>query len=863
MDENNLADGMPSTIGRYKVLEGIGFGAMGAVYRAFDPLIKRALAIKTIRLDIPRQSPQYTSFIERFYHEARISGTLSHPNIVTLFDIGEDGGVPYLAMEFVEGETIALLLERGTRFKPEKVIGLVSQIAAALDYAHSKGVIHRDVKPANLMLYEGDRVKVADFGIAKLVDAEMTQSGTLLGTPSYMSPEQAMGEKLDGRSDIFSLGVCAFEMLSGEQPFPGNNVTSILYKLVHVEPIEPANLETNGLIPQKWQEVFGRVLAKKPEDRYQSAGAFVRDLEYCLGSWFGALGSEETIAVAAPAPEAHRTASRTPPAPPAEEEAPATVILKASEKDRGTAVAKPPGEEAGTVLLKAQTADASPVTIKMTALTAPPADREDSPVTVVLKARAVPPPRPVTAPGTSDSSTVNLKAPLQPGGGKAPIPPVADDPPATITLKLLPKAPPPPAAEVDSATVMLSSLPEPGEAPATVVMQSVEETVRTEVAGRPSAPAETKARPRPPAAKAAEPADAGGRTERAASTLVAPTWTEALDRPPTTAPGPPVRKPGVSAAALLGGAAALFVVAAAVVGWLLLKNRSAEEPIPAPTASAAAVVAPTPEPVPSAPPEPVGVIRVETQPPGAVVNVNGETKGASPMELTGLGFGTYEVKLELRGYDSRTQTVEVTEQAPQAEVKVALTRPLPSLGSADILSTPFGAAVSVDGASLGRTPLTDLKLKPGPRKVEITKDDYEPWSGTVNVQAGKRARVDAELKPLVKVVSTPTPVVEAVDVNRIYRDNEVDTKPRRTSGSTASYPDNAPKLKSGDSASVSLEFVVSENGEVAEVKVIESAGKVIDEAVTAAIRSWKYSPGVKKGTKVKVRMPFRQTFRAG
>ena len=139
-------------------------------------------------------------------------------------------------MEFVEGETIAAILERGTRFKPEKVISLVSQIASAIDYAHSKGVIHRDIKPSNLILYDGDRVKVTDFGIAKLVDAEMTQSGTLLGTPSYMSPEQAMGEKLDGRSDIFSLGVCAFEMLSGEQPFPGNNVTSILYKLVHVEP---------------------------------------------------------------------------------------------------------------------------------------------------------------------------------------------------------------------------------------------------------------------------------------------------------------------------------------------------------------------------------------------------------------------------------------------------------------------------------------------------------------------------------------------------------------------------------------------------------------------------------------------------
>ena len=296
---------MPGVIGRYQVQESIGYGAMGAVYKAFDPLIKRTLAIKTIRLDIPRQSPQYKSFIERFYHEARISGTLSHPNIVTLFDIGEEGGLPYLAMEYVEGETIASILERGLRFKPEKVIGLVSQVASAVDYAHSKGVIHRDIKPSNLILYDTDRVKVTDFGIAKLVDAEMTQSGTLLGTPSYMSPEQAMGDKLDGRSDIFSLGVCAFEMLCGEQPFPGNNVTSILYKLVHVDPIEPANLEMNGLVPQKWHEVFGRVLAKKPDDRYQTATEFVQDLEYCLGAWFGAI--EETAtggAVRSPAPAA-------------------------------------------------------------------------------------------------------------------------------------------------------------------------------------------------------------------------------------------------------------------------------------------------------------------------------------------------------------------------------------------------------------------------------------------------------------------------------------------------------------------------------------------------------------------------------
>src|SRR4029079_3890113 len=205
------------------------------------------------------------------------------------------------------GETIAALLERGARFKPEKVIGLVSHVASAVDYAHSKGVIHRDIKPSNLMLYETDKVKVTDFGIAKLIDAEMTQSGTLLGTPSYMSPEQAMGEKLDGRSDIFSLGVCAFEMLSGEQPFPGTNVTSILYKLVHVDPVERDKLELKALGPQKWHEVFGKVLAKRPDDRYQTATDFVQDLEYCLGAWFGGLPEDlvgEAAPVATPAPAA-------------------------------------------------------------------------------------------------------------------------------------------------------------------------------------------------------------------------------------------------------------------------------------------------------------------------------------------------------------------------------------------------------------------------------------------------------------------------------------------------------------------------------------------------------------------------------
>ena len=222
-------------------------------------------------------------------------GRLSHPNIITLYDVGHtDGQLPWLAMEFIEGETVAELLD-GRKLRSEVVVGLVSQIASALDYAHGEGVIHRDIKPSNVIVFGGEKVKVADFGIAKLMDAEMTNSGLMLGTPSYMSPEQAMGEDLDGRTDIFSLGVVAFEMLSGQQPFPGNNVTSILYKLVHADPVRPDDLEVLGLLPDKWHEVFSRVLAKDANERFSTAAEFVENLEHCLGSWFGALEGETIV----------------------------------------------------------------------------------------------------------------------------------------------------------------------------------------------------------------------------------------------------------------------------------------------------------------------------------------------------------------------------------------------------------------------------------------------------------------------------------------------------------------------------------------------------------------------------------------
>ena len=812
MDDNGrLSDQMPQTIGRYQVLDSIGYGAMGAVYKAFDPLIKRTLAIKTIRLDIPRQSPQYRSFIDRFYHEARISGTLSHPNIVTLFDIGEEGGLPYLAMEFVEGETISSIVERGERFPPEKVIALVSQIASAVDYAHSKGVIHRDIKPSNLILYEGERVKVTDFGIAKLVDAEMTQSGTLLGTPSYMSPEQAMGDKLDGRSDIFSLGVCAFEMLSGEQPFPGTNVTSILYKLVHVDPIEPANLEMNGLVPQKWHEVFSRVLAKKPDDRYQTANDFVQDLEYCLGSWFGAAMDDETLSegggavvrAAAALSRARPTGGLRPPVP-----IPPPAVAAAEEVTASLPGLEDSPADALSALVDGSGAESEmPPTIQMKPGPPPPFAGEKT----VSPAKTV----------TPVEATVLMKG----------------APPPLVAARARPKPP----------AVAAPARPKADEeAPATVVLASPE-TVRAkapEVTLRTSAP--------PP---------------EGPSTATAPLSVEVdptAAAPTVVSPAPGARRTGTTLL-VVGGVALVLLLGLGLGGLALVKRRTETvAPLPPtlpPTTVAAAV--PTAAPTVAPPPAVPGAVRVESQPAGATVTVDNQPRGVTPLEVPDLALGHHEVKVELKGYTPATQAVELVTETPRAELKLTLARVAPAPGVADILSTPLGATVKVDGAVVGRTPLIDFKLKPGPHRVEVSKDGYETWSQTA-AAGGRKLFLDADLRQVARATPPPTAAPEAVDVNKVYAENEVDAPPKKLSGMSASYPSGrAPRLKAGDSVSVTLNYVVNETGQIADLKVTESGGKIVDEEVLSALKDWRYAPGSKRGTNVKVRLVRKFTFKGG
>ena len=262
------------TVGRYEITGELGRGAMGVVYKAMDPTIGRTVALKTMRLDVHGLDTQ--EMVRRFQNEARAAGVLNHPNIVTIYDAGEHEGIFYIAMEFIEGTTLHELLAEKRVLPTEEVVQLARQICRGLDYAHFNGIVHRDVKPANIMITANGTVKIMDFGIAK-AGGQVTNTGQVLGTPNYMAPEQVKGRPLDGRSDLFSLGVILYEMLTGEKPFVGQNVTTIIYKIVNETPITPRDLDVT--VHPGLSAIVTKALAKAPDDRYQSGADLIRDLE--------------------------------------------------------------------------------------------------------------------------------------------------------------------------------------------------------------------------------------------------------------------------------------------------------------------------------------------------------------------------------------------------------------------------------------------------------------------------------------------------------------------------------------------------------------------------------------------------------
>jgi serine/threonine-protein kinase len=266
---------MPDTLGKYDLRQILGKGAMGTVFEGYDPMIGRRLAIKTVQIP-DREDADVQAGLARFKREAQIAGRLSHPNIVGVFDYGETPDSAYIVMEFVDGVTLKQLLDRNERFELKEIVRLMRDLLAGLQYSHERGVVHRDIKPANVMLTAAGEIKIADFGIARVESSSLTQVGTLMGTPSYMSPEQFMGQTVDARSDIYSAGVLLYQLLTGEKPFDGG-LTAVMHKVLNTEPPPPSVLSVT--IPEEFDPVVRKAMAKHPASRFASAAEFATALQ--------------------------------------------------------------------------------------------------------------------------------------------------------------------------------------------------------------------------------------------------------------------------------------------------------------------------------------------------------------------------------------------------------------------------------------------------------------------------------------------------------------------------------------------------------------------------------------------------------
>jgi CHASE2 domain-containing sensor protein/tRNA A-37 threonylcarbamoyl transferase component Bud32 len=272
--------GVKPTVGRYEIIDELGQGAMGIVYKAKDPRINRLLAIKTIRFADEFEEEKLADVKGRFLREAEIAGKLSHRSVVSIYDVGEDYDLTYMAMEFLEGENLQKHCRKGNLLPLRKILFIVGETASALNYAHSNGVIHRDIKPANIMLLKDGKIKVTDFGIAKAVSSSETKSGIILGTPNYMSPEQINGQKIDGRSDIFSLGVVFYELLTGQLPFHGKTLTNLFYQITQGKHPSPRSINPN--VPKPCEQIIDKALTKNPENRFQDADEFAKYLRLLI-----------------------------------------------------------------------------------------------------------------------------------------------------------------------------------------------------------------------------------------------------------------------------------------------------------------------------------------------------------------------------------------------------------------------------------------------------------------------------------------------------------------------------------------------------------------------------------------------------
>jgi len=428
---------MPSNdrLGKYEIRRTLGRGAMGVVYEAYDPMIKRRVALKTIRGD-QLTGEDAATVVARFRREAQAAGRLNHPNIVAIYDFDEDDGTSFIAMEYVDGRDLKTAFEGHERFANAEIVRIMSEILDALGYSHRQGVIHRDIKPGNVFLLEDGTVKVADFGIAHIESSSLTQVGSVMGTPSFMSPEQIQGLPVDGRSDLFAAGVILYQFLTGERPFVGS-ATTTMQKVLKQDPLPPSTL--NVQLPESVDTVVQRALAKRPEDRYPDARSFAEALRAAMMPATTTRPAQPTATAAA----ADATVLRG---------AEATVL-------RGAGATTP---EANSAMARSASAAATPhpASDATAAAPAPTSQRMAMVIAgIAVVAAAIAGWQFLQRDGTKPAATSAAAAPTVPSApATAPAAVAAPAPPTSPMPVALPASPPPAAPPLDPGRVVITAV---------------------------------------------------------------------------------------------------------------------------------------------------------------------------------------------------------------------------------------------------------------------------------------------------------------------------------------------------------------------------------------------------------------------
>lgn len=667
---------------------------MGVVYEGFDPVIGRTVAIKTM-LTSSLPPAEFEDFKARFQREAQAAGMLNHPNIVTVYDFGEDHGVLYLAMEFLEGQSLEDIIKAEGSLPIERIISIYDQVCAALDHAHSYKIIHRDVKPANIMVLRSGRVKMTDFGIAKMTSMGMTQAGQILGTPNYMSPEQVRGRQIDGRSDLFSLGIILYELVTKEKPFGGQNLTTIIYRIINENPIPPRELDSS--IHPGLSYVIQKALAKDPDERYQTCHELAEDLKNYrnLGDAIAPSGT-----VVRRVPPLAQTQSPAPASPPARQ--------------------APPPPRPAPRYVEAPTLG--------TGISEQPIDRPAPQITVIPPAQ-VAPPKASMLPwvllvilllvGVGGGYYFLILQPRQAAQSTLAVQPAPQPIPVPVT---------PPAADSTAPAEDASAVPVTETAPG-----GTPTAVAPETTSPPAGPA-----PSPKSQEASSPAGAHPKPEPHSGRPAVPqTGSLAVI---SNIPGAQITVDGntnpswVTPFTIPGLSAGNHSVLVVKEGFAVFQRNIEIDSGRATTLSAQLSA-------------PGGEVNIITTPPGIDVMIDGEPAGKTPLQKAAK-LGKHTFTLQTPGMDPYTSSFEIRSDGFVVTKRIDLSGAVEaSTGTIDVRTVPPGARVSSGGKPVGDATPTRLRLPAGRYMLSLSLEGYQTLHVGVEVPVDGTVTINERLKP--------------------------------------------------------------------------------------------------------------------